>query len=118
MANWSQLALPTMAAPAARNLRTQVASNGGRYPSSTLDPAVVCNPSVQIVSYMHPNPIGAACMPLSCEMWSVLLPGDALGTFRDACMCCVIISLDVGEVRGWEVMVQHLYCDWHPCKWA
>lgn len=55
MANWSQLALPRMVAPAALSLATLVASNDGTYESSTVDPAVVRRPAVQMVSCVQPR---------------------------------------------------------------
>ena len=66
--NSSQFVFPAISAPAARSFATAVDSNGERYPSSTLDPQVVVNSSVQMLS------LTATGMPYStpegCTVWA------------------------------------------------
>ena len=49
--NSSQFVFPAISAPAARSFATAVASKGERYALSTLDPQVVVNSSVQMLSF-------------------------------------------------------------------
>src|SRR5438093_11388080 len=49
--NSSQFVFPAISAPAARSVATAVASKGERYALSTLDPQVVVNSSVQMLSF-------------------------------------------------------------------
>ena len=50
MPNSSQLVLPAMSAPAALSFATAVASKGDRYPSRILEPQLVSNSSVPMLS--------------------------------------------------------------------
>ncbi|OQA84025.1 MAG: hypothetical protein BWY28_03061 [bacterium ADurb.Bin236] len=51
IANSSMLVFPTMTAPAAFNFSTTVASYGGSYGVSILDPHVVCAPRMHMLSF-------------------------------------------------------------------
>jgi hypothetical protein len=95
MPNSSMFVFPIRTAPAALSRATVVASKGGRYVSSTLLPAVVRRPAVQMLS------CNSKCKSKSMsESTSGVRTGSCISLFLSAAQVCQLLAECVGQHAG------------------